>query len=101
MKRLRFASAILDAIEEVRQLPINSGRAGSQLTVCFKGVSGQIFGHMQLPTYVHVKELAAKLRKLGYGVSILHPQDLGCDFVFEDLTPPNGDLGDGDAGARR
>lgn len=87
MKRLRASAVILDAIDEVRQLKM-AGQPDMRVTVCFKGRSGEIFGHIQFPTYEHVMLLAGRLRQLGYGMSILHPDTTGCDFIFEDLTQP-------------
>lgn len=92
MKRLRLAESILDAIDEVRQLVLHTARRDCRVTVCFKSASGEIFGHMDFPSFEHANELVARLKRIGYGVSILHPEATGCDFVFEDLTPPSENL---------
>jgi hypothetical protein len=96
MKRLRVADAILDAIDDVRRMGSDFD-GGPRITVCFKTVSGEIFGHMAFTSFEQVNELAGRLRKRGYEMSMLHPQSTGCDFVFEDLTPSGADGSGGPA----
>lgn len=80
MKRLKYSAAIVDAIEEVRQMPVEEGARA--WTVCLKLPSGDVVGHLRLPSYEHVSALGRRLRLLGYDMSILHSQESACDFVF-------------------
>ena len=84
MQRLKNAAAILDAIDEVRAMPVDTDRR--PWTVCFRAPSGEVIGQMRMPSYEHVSALQDKLRPLGYRMSMLHPEHTGCDFVFQELS---------------
>lgn len=89
MKRLKNSSEVLDAISQVREMPITS--AGVECTVCVKTSSGELVGHFRLPSYAHVRALAGRMRALGYGMSIMHPEHTDCDFILEEPKgPPTG-----------
>lgn len=80
MKRLKHAAAVLEAIYEVRDMPVTAN--GRACTVCLRTPSGDVVGHFRLPSYEHVSALDRRLRALGYEMSMLHPQHTGCDFIF-------------------
>lgn len=85
MKRLKYSAAIVDAIEEVRRMPVEEGARA--WTVCLKLPSGEVVGHLRLPSYEQVSALGRRLRLLGYEMSMLHGQETACDFVFAERGP--------------
>lgn len=84
MRRLRNASAVLEAIYEVREMPLAA--ESRPWTICLRTPSGDVVGHFRLPSYEHVSALDRRLRALGYRMSILHPEVTGCDVVFAELS---------------